>query len=65
MIVKRSLVGDEQRLEFELRYPSRTNGPYSLSDHALPGEFLPIFPNGWADVAKREGFELPEESAEK
>ena len=65
MIVKRYLVGDEQRLEFQVRYPRRTDGPYSLSDHALPYQFLPIFPNGWADVAKREGFELPKESQEK
>jgi hypothetical protein len=28
----------------------------------FPGTFRPIFPNGWADVAKREGFELPAES---
>jgi hypothetical protein len=27
--------------------------------------FLPVFPNGWADVAKREGFELPEEPPKK
>ncbi len=65
LIVKRHGVGDEQRLEFETSSPILTNGPYSLSDHAVPRAFLPIFPNGWADVAKREGFELPKESQEK
>jgi hypothetical protein len=65
LIVKRYLVGDEQRLEFQLRSPSGIDGPYSLPAHALPSAFLPIFPNGWADVAKREGFELPMEAQEK
>ena len=59
MIVKRHFVGDEQRLEFQQWSPSSTGGPDGLSDHALPRRFLPVFPNGWADVAKREGFELP------
>jgi hypothetical protein len=26
---------------------------------ALPVRFRPLFPNGWPDLAKREGFELP------
>ena len=29
---------------------------------SFPGAFRPLFPNGWADVAKREGFELPEDT---
>lgn len=32
---------------------------YITPKQALPARFRPLFPNGWADIAKREGFELP------
>jgi len=39
---------------------------YDLSlRSSFPVMFRPIFPNGWADVAKQEGFELPEESRKR
>jgi hypothetical protein len=56
MIVKRYVAGNEQRLN---------DGRDDLSECRFPPTFLPVFPNGWADVAKREGFELPEKSQEK
>ncbi len=71
MIVKRYLVGNEQRLKFQtLRSfgtPQQAGDTYplDLSQYPFPNAFLPVFPNGWADVAKREGFELPKESQEK
>ncbi len=36
--------------------------PKDLSECWFPTPFLPLFPNGWADVAKREGFQLPQGS---
>jgi hypothetical protein len=36
-----------------------------LKDKDFPKAFRPIFPNGWADVAEREGFELPKETEPK
>jgi hypothetical protein len=65
VIVKRNLVGNEPRLKVQIHHG--TAGTYweDLSKRRLPAVFLPIFPNGWADVAKREGFEMPKESQEK
>jgi hypothetical protein len=72
MIVKRHLVGNEQRLKVEVfdtpgtpqQWPWATPQEVSRSSW-FPSPFRPIFPNGWADVAKREGFELAEKAAEK
>jgi len=65
LFIRHELVGNEQRLKAEKHGPGSTvlSGYYPEFD--LPGTFRPIFPNGWADVAKREGFELPEKSEEK
>jgi len=66
LFIRRELVGNEQRLKAEKGWRGQTffrSGYYPEFD--LPETFRPIFPNGWADVAKREGFELPQESAEK
>jgi len=71
LFIRRELVGNEQRLKAEISgpeqhwgyYPPPNSGYYPEFD--LPETFRPIFPNGWADVAKREGFELPQESPEK
>lgn len=72
LIIKRCSEGNEQVLEAQLidweGTPPRPRGnasSWKLSEQALPRDLLPIFPNGWADVAKREGFELPENSQEK
>jgi hypothetical protein len=73
LFIRRELVGNEQRLKAEISGPERIAhwgyhpGPYSgyYPEFDLPETFRPIFPNGWADVAKREGFELPEDSPEQ
>ena len=76
IFVKRSLKGNEQRLEIEITSQNGGGNTYSgeLSNHpqwgfdpygAFPRAFRIIFPNGWPDVAKREGFELPEKSQKK
>jgi hypothetical protein len=73
LFIRRELVGNEQRLKAEISGPELIvhwgyhPAPYSgyYPEFDLPETFRPIFPNGWADVAKREGFELPQESSEK
>ena len=76
IFVKRSLKGNEQRLEIEITSQNGGGNTYSgeLSNHpqwgfdpygAFPRAFRIIFPNGWPDVARREGFELPEKSQKK
>ncbi len=70
MIVKRYMDGDEPRLRAEVRLGTRRQKdgatPFNLSQGSyFPPAFRPIFPKGWADVAKREGFELPEEPQKK
>src|SRR5262249_40958981 len=73
MTVKRQLVGNEQRLKVEVLDTGwdprqRWAGPVFLDVTQggwFPPPFRPVFPNGWADVAKREGFELPAKSEEK
>ncbi len=67
LVIRRYAAGNEQRLKFQqlLGSPPRNNPqPRDLSKVSFPTEFLPVFPNGWADVAKREGFELAQELQE-
>jgi hypothetical protein len=65
LFIRRELVGNEQRLKAEKLTPGANvlSGYYPEFD--LPGIFLAIFSNGWADVAEREGFELPKELQKK
>lgn len=71
MIVKRYSAGNEQRLKVQMfwsfgtRDQSGETYPRSLSQRPFPRAFLPMFPNGWADVAKREGIELPAEEPQE
>jgi hypothetical protein len=70
MIVKRTGAGSEQRLQLVLRsfgtsHQTGDSHPIDLNRRPFPRAFLPVFPNGWADVAKREGFELPEDLQKK
>ena len=52
-----------QRLKVELRGDERDyfRSGY-LPEFQFPEPFRCTFPNGWADVAKQEGFELPKEA---
>ena len=72
MTLKRHLVGHEQRLQVQVMdtgpAPQRWPwvGEQDVSQGSwFPPPFRPIFPNGWPDVAKREGFDLPAKSEEK
>jgi hypothetical protein len=60
--VKREMVEGQPRLKVELRGNKSTFSNYlPLQNNYLPGALRQIFPNGWADLAEREGFELPAE----
>jgi hypothetical protein len=62
LIVKRCLEGDERRLKFwTWGYQQGNPRGSELSENRFPSAFRPIFPNGWSDLAKREGFQLPEQ----
>lgn len=63
MIIKRFSEGDQQVLKASVRPQNQTFN--RIPQLSFPQAFLPLFPNGWADVAEREGFELPEESGHK
>jgi len=61
LMVKRYVAGNEQRLKVQNQRDS-----WDLWQGVeFPEEFRPIFPNGWTDVAEREGFELPKDKLPK
>src|SRR5207237_10550036 len=67
LVVKHYRAGNEQRLRFELFKSFAPTNIAQLMMRAdvsprstVPAPFLPCFPNGWADVSKRESCELPE-----
>jgi hypothetical protein len=59
LTVKRNGAGNEPRLSFELKYSGNIMSTDVSPYQQFPEAFLPLFPNGWADLARREGFELP------
>lgn len=65
--VKRVGAGNEQSLRVQILYPAGNTVSGDLAQYlrSFPDALRPIFPNGWADVANREGFELPEEPQKK
>ncbi len=66
MVIKRELAGNQPRLKAEIEGASVNAIRLGyLPELAFPAAFRPVFPNGWADIAKREGFELPEEQPQK
>jgi hypothetical protein len=65
LVVKRYRSGDEARLSFELRRGGGTMSADVSPRQPFPESFSPLFPNGWKDLAQREGFELPMEFQEK
>jgi hypothetical protein len=73
MVIEREAAGNQQRLKAEIshfnpgeimRSPGGIQSGY-LPECKFPDAFRCTFPNGWADVAEREGFELPKESKGK
>ena len=72
MILKRFTDGDKQVLKAQVFTSSGTRpqegdvAPWDeISKRIFPSAFRPLFPNGWADVAEREGFEIPTEPDKK
>jgi hypothetical protein len=70
MFIRRYLAGNEQRLKVQIQDKWGDASPRDLwrgpyHGVTFPDVLWPIFPNGWDDVAKREGFELPEKPQEK
>ena len=64
--VLRSVTGYETTLNARVTTPNMPSS-YRISDrsHGFPRACRILFPNAWADVAEREGFELPLEPAKK
>ncbi len=60
LIVKRYGAEDNPRLNFQLRYSGNVMSTDVSPHQPFPEAFLPLFPNGWPDLAQREGFALPE-----
>ncbi|HWQ92004.1 MAG TPA: hypothetical protein VN673_10060, partial [Clostridia bacterium] len=59
LTVKRYMAGNVPRFNMELRQ-NRGGMSCDVSPwQPLPIPFRPIFPGGWADLARREGFDLP------
>jgi hypothetical protein len=71
MIVTHYMTNNESRLKIQLNPGTRNATSEDLwlgpkkGLASFPRAFQILFPNGWADVAQREGFELPRESQEK
>jgi hypothetical protein len=69
--VTRYLIGNETRHKFETsdwkgtEWYGTARPRDVLKGGWFPPAFRPVFPNGWADVAKREGFELPPEEPQE
>jgi hypothetical protein len=61
MTLKRFSDGNKQVLKFQ----ERDDGRWVPIRIRFPTIFRPLFPNGWGDVAEREGFELPKETKPK
>lgn len=59
LTVKRNQLGNEPHLSYELRYSGNIMNTEVSPYQEFPLAFRPLFPNGWSDLAEREGFELP------
>jgi hypothetical protein len=71
LTVKRSLIGNEARHTFQVLDTDGNQKQWPMSrpcevgrDAWFPPTFRPIFPNGWSDVAQREGFDLPPDESQ-
>src|SRR5262249_55454934 len=61
LTVTRYPSGSEVHYGFELKYSGNVMTTDVSPYQEFPPAFLPLFPNGWLDLAQREGFELPKE----
>ena len=66
LTIKREMVGDKVRLKAEIREMGRNSSVYlPLSGRDFPKALQHVFPNRWAGLAEREGFELPKKSSSR
>jgi hypothetical protein len=76
MIVRRFSEGDREVLKaqvftsFGTKHQTGDAAPKDIAPGRGPGPrfpkaFLPLFPNGWDDLAEREGFEIPKKQQKK
>jgi hypothetical protein len=65
MIVKRYKAGTEERLKVRTEDSPRWSVENDLEESPFPEALRPLFPNGWSDLALREGFQLPERAQAK
>lgn len=61
LTVERYKSGDTWRMNFTLKQAGNSMTTSVSPWQPFPEAFKPLFPNGWADLAKAEGFELPKE----
>lgn len=59
--VRREASVSELRYTWSLHYSGRISSSQGLTPYHFPEAFRPLFPNGWPEMAAREGFELPKE----
>ncbi len=61
LLVERYQSGGEARMNYTLKQAGNSMTTSVSPWQSFPEAFRPLFPGGWADLAKAEGFELPEE----
>jgi hypothetical protein len=61
LTVTRYQAGQKVRLNYTVKHNASTMSSEDTPHQPFPPTFLPLFPNGWKDLAKAEGFELPSE----
>lgn len=60
LTVRRQHGGDEPAYGYEVKQGGGINSSVIAPHQGFPGAFRPLFPNGWTDLAQREGFPLPQ-----
>jgi hypothetical protein len=66
LTIRREVDGDDSRLKVEMREDGRNKSEYlPLKDDDFPKALRVLFPNRWAGLAEREGFQLPKETVPK
>jgi hypothetical protein len=61
LTVKRYQSGEQSHLSYELKYSGNIMNNDVSPYLEFPVAFQPLFPNGWPDLARREGFDLPKD----
>ena len=61
LTIKRYQAGDDWRINCTMQQAGNTMSYGITPWQPFPEAFQPLFPGGWKDLAKQEGFELPKE----